>query len=558
MIVAAALWLSLTLVGYWAYWNFHRPHSVVAFRYGVTRRRYILAVSCYVAVALGIFLAVLVLLLLLKRMLPYPFTGRLSTDVSLLAALLVTILLPHLPYTRDVLALVRAAAQRLALFPDEARALLARLCSGPPPDEESRAALRHAIACYGLTEDALDELLPPAVVAQVEVTSALHIRFFAQIAGEPRLRAFAAARAPELEHARAEYALLLRRVARALVLAQEVKEATGRGTAPPTDEEVDAPDFSKIAEFIADESVAAAAPTRALLAEAALSAFGRPAERAAFLARFGFAIGQEDDLPFNAILGILAVAPATAMLGFAPLTLRWFGVPPPPEMGNITPGEAAAFSLIFAGQQLLVVLWAVLPKALTRFGRPTPHHLPWVSYLVTGLGTYAMNLGLRLLLPLLGLQPPEIPVNPMLLILVTSIFGPVVAVTLAVQIDLKLKDRTYHFQQGRWWDAALLGCAILLTDLLVQAALAGLGGWTFKPQFTVLMAALGAVTGFLVPWVVAAYLQERQRSMAETTLLPRIGQALSAMAEELSPPGHAALPESHPRPSVLRRLVIRD
>lgn len=34
---------------------------------------------------------------------------------------------------------------------------------------------------------------------------------------------------------------------------------------------------------------------------------------------------------------------------------------------------------------------------------------------------------------------------------------------------------------------------------MVEAMLASLGGWTFKPALTILMARLGAVIGFLFP-----------------------------------------------------------
>lgn len=68
---------------------------------------------------------------------------------------------------------------------------------------------------------------------------------------------------------------------------------------------------------------------------------------------------------------------------------------------------------------------------------------------MTGFGGYLMSLALRLLPPLLGFKVPETSVAAFPHILVTSFFDQAVAVTLAVEIDLKLRDRSYRFQQGR-------------------------------------------------------------------------------------------------------------
>lgn len=57
--------------------------------------------------------------------------------------------------------------------------------------------------------------------------------------------------------------------------------------------------------------------------------------------------------------------------------------------------------------------------------------------------------------------------------------------------------------------------------------------------------------------MVTAYLRKRQQLMAETTLLYRAGQYLSATAGDAPPVGHAVPGESNIKPSFLRRLVLR-
>ncbi|HEY8613632.1 MAG TPA: hypothetical protein VIL69_20425 [Roseomonas sp.] len=512
MMTTAAFWLSLLFVGYWAFWNFHRPHTPAALRYAVTLQRYWLAATVYIMVALCTFIAVLLLVQLLNNRMRFLYAGQPPIGVPLFTALLVTILLPHLPGTREVLNALRGMIQRLALFPSESRRLLVRLTAQPcPPSEASRAALRRELGCYGVAVDALERCLPAAVVTRIEEAQSLHDRMFQALAEEPRLRRFAAARADEIDRARQDHVRLLRRVARALVLAEAIMEATGRDTAPPDDDD-DAPDFSNLSEFLADESVNHASSYRRLIAEAALSSFHHVGERNAFLARFGLGAGPGEDLPFGAVVGILAVAPATMAVFMLPVILAHLGLRLPMRLDY---GTALALSSVFAAQQVAVVLWAVLPKVVTRFARPTLRKLPWAFYAAAALGAYLTSLATRVLL-LAGNGPrlSQTGIDPISLMLVTGLFPVVTAVTLSLQIDWKLRDREYQFAHGRWRDALGLASVMALTDLLVQSILGMLGTWPLKPILTALMALQGGVIGFLVPWVVAAYLNSREREIA--------------------------------------------
>ncbi|WP_207538742.1 hypothetical protein [Sabulicella rubraurantiaca] len=501
---AAAFWFSLVTVGYWAFWNFHRPHPPDALRYSVTLRRYILGVTLHIASALAVFgFALICARLVQENFLPDIRSIEARTGLPLTAALLVTVLLPRLPGTRLLADETRGMLQRLALYPASTEHLTRLLAAGGcRADDETRAALRQEMVLFGLSAEALDRIYPPAVVARLDETHALRLRF-SEAVKDPGLSAFVRARGGEIEEARLEHLRLLRRVARATLLAEELADAP-----VPDYAEEDHPGLEALSEFVLEETKAVAARYHRLAADAALSMFHRLQDRDAFLDSLGFPTPPPLDLPFGSVVVVAGVMPATVALLYLRPMLEWSGLIP--DSGR--PPPSLALVLAFSVLQLTIVLWAVLPKALTRWAWPRRRTLPLGSYAVVALGAFLTQAAFGWLMVTSGVMPhmSRFGIPSLQVMLAASLFAIVSTIGLCLLIDRRLLDNRFRFFRGRWLDGLVLAAAMALADrYLFQNAIVALGGTAPGLWSTTILGGLGFVLGALVPSSVAAWLNHR-------------------------------------------------
>ena len=564
---SAAFWTSLLLVAYWAYWNFHAPRPPVALRIAVTLHRYLLSLTLYIFAAICVFLLTLLCILALEglaRWLGTPLPESL-VGPSLFAALLATVLLPRAPVSRTLHGHIRQRLQSLALFPDDLQRLVGRLARQTAPlDQAAKAALRREVARYGLEVDTMERCLPAAVITRLHEAQSLHDRFTKALATE-ELATFGRAAAEQIAMGSAAHARLLRRVARSLLLAEAIRSVRERA-GPPPKELVRIEDFSILDQFIADEAVTVALLYRELIAQAALSRFARPTARNAFLLQMGFTENVSEDLPFAAILCILGVVPASCLVFLAALTLQWglkslLGVP------SLSVGlQQLLLSPLFGLLQFIVVLCAVLPKVLIPSARPNGQKLPLRWDCGMALVAYASNLAFFALLVAV-VKPPtppgaSRPPDMFVFAPVVSLFAPALALALALRIDGKLRDPEFRFGRGRVLDAIVLGGVLGATDVLVQLLLLQLsrdGTWHFRPALTIQLAAVGAMIGYLVPYVVAAYLNRRASEIAaarQEMIDAQAGNAVARDVSAISLPSIAA--EPRPPASSARSVVARS
>lgn len=530
-----AFWFSVVAVAYWAYWNFHRPHHPDVIRFSVAPRRYALGMVLHVSAALGVFfVALLAARLLLVMVNRTTLSSELGTGIPLAVALAVTVILPRLPGSRFLANEARKLAQGAALFPDAANRLSFLLAkAGCHADDALRAGLREELAIFALAPGALDHAFPPGALAPLEEAHALRERMLVALA-QPRLATFARARARAIEEASLEHERLLRRAARATLLAEALREAP-RPSYAEGDEQ---PGVEALAQFIREESNAVAARFHRLAAEAALSMFLGQQRRDAFLRDLGYEPPPPWDLPFASIVAVGAVAPATVTL-FLLRPLLAMLLPeasPPASCGTgetvLAAPNSLAIATSFAALQVTIVLWAVGPKALTRWAWPHSRPfaggslgrvaqgvlaLPLGSYLLAAAGAFGSQILIGVLLVQGGVLPRASPfcISSMQVMLVTSIFAVVSTVGLCVLIDLRILDRSYAFGRHRWRDGLILALAMVAADgLVVQQIIVALGGQAPGIAPTLMMGVLGFILGYLVPAAVAAWLNHR---IAEVT-----------------------------------------
>lgn len=521
MIGKTAFWFSLLTVSYWAFWNFHYPDHPNVIRFSVTRRRYVLGVVLYVAIAVTVFLlAALFAQVIELRLLPAHLSSEFETGIPLAMALTVTVLLPRLWKVRFLVDETRRLVQSLALYPYSAEQLTTLLAQGQArPDQEARAQLRSEVAAFAIEPGALDSAFPPAALAPVEEAHGLRLSVLSALEDE-RLAPFKQARARQIDEARLEHLRLLRRFARTILLAQVLRNAPPPLYAEEGDER---PDIAALSQFLREESHAVSLRLHRLAAEAALSMFHHPRARQRFLRGLGYDPPLKSNLPFAAIVTVACVAPATATLGLVVPTLgslaRAVGLAfpdsPPPN-----PAVLAAFSIL----QLTIVLWAVVPKGLTRWAWPqsrsrsatlarrlqlTLDQLPLGSYALAAAGAFLSQALTGLLLVGSGEMPKQSPfgVPSLELMLITGVFAVVSTVGLCLMIDRSVLNDQLQLPDRRWPNGLILAAVMMVADqLIVQPAIVRLGGKPPGLPPTLFMGMLGFLLGALVPSSVTAWL----------------------------------------------------
>jgi len=544
VVVAIALG---SLVAAWAFQHFHAPDRTEDIRFSVPQQRYFVAVGIHISIILAVY-AVLVLALYQLVLLATKGTDLIgcwtcSGDqpscpectnlrslqpatliwAALVSALFIRIVVPNVAMTRYIVDRLRSQTHDLALFPFARESLVAALsASGFSSRKDSQAELGEELARYGVASDLTSFLSASTEQSLLEVCSVRrHLRELfdrslalretlwdrLRLAMEPllatgrepakadelfggrQLLRFRRARAACLLEVETDFRRLIRNSARALILAEEIGEQVKDKTLSRA-----------VSNFVADESDYVLAGYRNLVAEIALSCVPHRAERAEFLKSFGYDAPTPPALPLRPWLIVFAL---DFLLPLIPSALMYLvGQTPGLPIARLT-----AFAFVHAISQTVAITWALYPKIVSNFARPSLYSLPIASYVLCGLGSY-MTGALILFVFRVYIPLPYPIILPTLLSSLSFLF---MTVGMSVLIDLRLKSSSLDFEQGRVREGAVIALLMLASTLTFQAVMiyaSELQPTWISACFLVLSAGLGFVMGYYVPSAGAAYLQK--------------------------------------------------
>jgi hypothetical protein len=493
-----AVLLGAVVVGFSAFENFHVPYRPQTLRYAVSFRRYVLAAAIYVCANIFLFLmatgiAQPLLMLAERHAGPFGFGGPHGIrQTSLVLSLLLIVALPHLPGTRWLFSHLRRFTHAIALYPKSVQLLVTILATAPfKPRGDAREQLEEELARYSVPKGTLRGVMSAGAVRLLDEAWSLR-DCFGELAKEgPYFGRFFKARASAINQLDVELQKVLRRTAKALlsVNAQERKQ------------------LRLVSQFVAEDCEEIAVHYRTLLAEAVMSCVPGPSGREKLIEAFGYAVSLPQLLPYLPL--VVAFALDFALLLWPLILSPWISVGIPfPKMNIIS------FALAHAIAQTAAIAWAICPKAVYDFARPSARKRPMLSYAVFGAFSFLTGIlvwtGLRLLIkPIAGYPMAE---RPVLFILINSLAFVLMTICMSMLIDIRLRAHAFDYQSNRWRDAFALGLTLLGAAVLSQAVFLPYmpsdlrAGWV-PTIYLGLTFTIGFVIGFFVPSVAAAYLQ---------------------------------------------------
>ena len=476
MIRSYALWLGGIIIALWAFRDFHLEVPVEKIRYGTERERYFLGIAIYISGwVLGYFL-VTQAITVIEAMVPEPLANKLP---SALVAATITIVVPFLPYFSRFVDRLRAFARMLALYPQATQRLTDLLTIARfRRDEGAVDALARELIRFGLSLPALEKHVSPSVIRILWEIQTVRDRMRSrQNVGPQR---FFRARKEAVLAAEQSYRGLLRGVARVGILGASASFDTN--------------DFYPLSEFVAHRAEAVLSSYRALISEAALACFSSGKRRRSFIEGFGYSAPRDWLLPYWPLVAVFVV---DILLFFVPVALKTVPLPPP------------ALILSNGLAQVIAVAWAVFPKAHSNFARPSLRSLPWRSYIVFGGCSYLTGAVISLPIAYANPLPANafpIDINTTILVLLFTIYFPVITVFVSFLTDLHLRLSS-RSRFGRTRDAIVGGFSMLSANLTFRLIVLIISGhWLGRPVFAVILALLGAIVGALIPRTAATYL----------------------------------------------------
>jgi hypothetical protein len=554
----AAAFALAALIAAWAEAHFNEGQPLGEIRYSVPQQRYFAALAVHVTAILGLYVLFLITvygaITLASSGVPqfdcYGFDlsnpcvkqslkkiRALDSDAllwsALASALFLRLVMPNVAITWRFLDRLREQTHDLALFPFARQTVLAALSASKFAAGESDAELRNQLNRYGVDWKLMSFVSPSAKRSLVEACSLRQrltdllkpLQGFAQVvrpqkprldnrllAGSLRptdeidvlssraLQKFGATRAMAFAQLETDFRRLMRRTALALLLADEISEKI----------EGDAL-YRAISNFVAEQCDDVLARYRCLVAEAALSCVPHREERVQFLKSFGYDAPVPPALPLYPWIVVflldflLFMIPSLVMLNLS-------GQDP-----NLRIAPLAMFAVVHALSQTVALTWAIYPKMVSNFARPTLYSLPWQSYVVFGLASYATG---AIILFIFRLVFP-LPFPIVLPTLVSGLGFLLMTVGISFLIDRRLRSGSLDFERGRIGEGLILAALMASGTLTFQGVIFYLApalGWLDLGQvpdflpirllFLVLSAALGFVMGYFVPSATAAFMQK--------------------------------------------------
>jgi hypothetical protein len=500
--------------------DFHVPYRISEIRNAVLRERYWFAIVVYATIAVLFYFVMLncvaALMLLVSGTPEADPLIRLTLAIA--PAIAAVFIIPHLPLCRNVADGLRRAMQSLARYPQTVEILTAMISRAPfRVSHRATAEVAGELERYGvspkLIRDALasnNKVLAVGAATMIQQICSLHISF-SDLRKDSRFERFFALRKHAFDELEKHYRRVLRRSARALLIADDISPSN-----------MDADELAlEVSDFIAQECEHLREKYQRLLAEAAISGVFSRAERTELVANFGYQIDLPTPLPLVPLVVIFAV-------DFLCSVVPIYFMSNMPEKFRVSTWIAAQAALAHGIGLTLSVLLAVFPKASTSFARPSLFALPWRSYVFFGLVSYLVgNAVLYLTYSTIKLAPGwPAHAHPFA---TSSLFAAVFLVNtlvLSILLDVRLRGASLDYNKGRLLDGITLAVVMMsLMVIFVVGFLALLGWFKMLPPpiewyvYAISIAGfgvLGFVMGYLVPSTAHAYLEANKIALQWT------------------------------------------
>jgi hypothetical protein len=503
--------------------DFHSPYRISEIRNAVLRERYWFALTVYSTIAVIVYLLVLdCAYLIISCLLPHynaefrpptmQYAGlktALSIALAVPPAIVFMLLVPYLPLLRDVAGAIRSAMQSLARYPQTVEVVTATISRSPfKVSDRAVAEVTDELERYGvspaLIDDALannNKVLADSAAKMIQQICSFHISF-QDLRSDPRFERFFAVREEVFDDLEKHYRRVVRRSARALLIADEMSPSN---LAP---EEL----ALEVSGFIAQECEDLREKYERLLSEATISGLSSRAARIELIANFGCEIDLPRTLPLWPLVVIFA-------FDFVSSVVPIYFMPNLTDQFRLDTRTAALAALGHAVGLSVSVLLAVFPKASTNFARPSLLALPWPSYVLFGLVSYLVgNAVLFVTYNTIHLAPGwPAASHPFATSTMFAVVFLVNTVVLSILLDVRLRSATLEYYNGRLLDGITL--AVVMISLMVVFVVGFLGLLalfrTPAPAIPPYVYAtsifsfgfLGFVMGYLVPSTAQVYLE---------------------------------------------------
>ncbi len=489
--------------------DFHAPYKNADIRYAVMPERYLFAIVVYSTIAVVAYFIVLYCLLLLAVILLHGSVRGITAAIPASIAFLV--LAPRLPLLGRGIDALRAIMQALARYPQAAETVTAIIARSPFEfDGRATSEVTRELEGYGvparLVHTALaddNKVLSASAAAMIRQVCSLHISFD-ELQGDLRFQKYFLARKAEFISLDERYRRMLRRSARALLLAENI-----------TVSDLDSGELAmEISDFIAQECEQLRDDCHRLLAELALSSVHNRSARTELIAKFGYRVTLPEPLPIVPLVVIFALDFVFSVAPLLYLTNLPAEFAVPPRVAGFT-------SLAHAVALTASIFFAVYPKALSNFARPSLFALPWRSYALFGMVSYLTGAAiLSVTYATVGLAPGwPASSHPIAVSLLISFLFLVNTVVLSILLDVRLRNVALDFYDGRFRDglthAIVMTCTMFVLLIAFDRLTAIYGmrvpvGWQPYALVVFLFGVLGFVMGHLIPSTAEAYIEAKK------------------------------------------------
>jgi hypothetical protein len=553
MLIGAAMFIAG-----WAHAHFNELKTAGEIRFSVPKQQYLAALGVYVAAILAVYAFLVVAAYVGMAYAAVVWTegppfdcfqylgaqpsdycvkfftrlrilnGNILMWSALGAALFLRLVVPNVTLTQRFINRLRDQTHNLALFPFARQSLLAALSASKfAPCEGADAQLLDELGRYGIGPELMCFISPSGKRSLLQTLSLRRqlsslVKYRLADAGPNwddksyhnlALSRFSKEREATFAKLETDFRQIIRHTALVLLLVDEITEKVGHAMSSRI-----------VSSFIAKPCDEVLARYRTLVAEAALSCVPHPAERVQFLKFFGYDVPMSTGLPLYPWVIVFVLD----FLLFLIASLVLLGGQSP----NVRLSQLATFAFVHATSQIVASTWAIYPKTVSNFARPTPYSLPVLSYVVFGLASYLTGAIILLIFRLIV----PIPFPVVLPTLVSAMPFLLMSVGLSFLIDLRLQSRSLDFQHGRVREglimAVIMAAGTATFQLLIFYVFPAFGWINTGPVphffparalFFLLSAVLGFVLGHYVPAATAAFLQSA-RVLGLPTLPSRISR----------------------------------
>ena len=490
--------------------DFHAPYKISDIRYAVMPERYGFAIFVYSTIAVVFYLMALYCISLLAAILVRGSNPGITT-AAIPASIAFVVLAPRLPLLRRGINALRSIMQALARYPQAVETVTAIISRSPfeiggsATSEVTRELERYGVPAEVVHEALADDnkVLAVSAATMIRQACSLHISF-EELQGDSRFQKYFLVRKVELDSLEERYRRMLRRSARALLLAQNI-----------TVSDLDSGELAmEISDFIAQECEDLRDDYQRLLAELALSSVHDRSARIELISKFGYRVTLPEPLPLLPLVVIFAL---DFLFSVAPLLY----LTNLPAEYAVPPRVAGFTSLAHAVALTASIFFAVYPKALTNFARPSLFALPWRSYALFGMVSYLTGAAiLSVTYATVGLAPGwPASSHPIAVSLLISFLFLVNTVILSILLDVRLRNTMLDFYDGRLRDGLTYAAVMMSTMFILLIAFNGLTamygmdvpvGWEPYALVVFLFGVLGFVMGHLIPSTAEAYIEAKK------------------------------------------------